>query len=115
VPHHRRRIHAQPHMIESHRLDKSDVVVRDPGGKMFFGISLGIVNLREPLAQVDPAPQMGRALMGERGVGLGKRDGGKDDNEPERWLHGRLAYLPVPLCPLWLEASVTEGTQEPRA
>src|SRR5215469_623271 len=79
---------------------------------MFFGISLGIVNLREPLAQVDAAPQMCRAPMRKRRIGLGKRDGGKEHEQREHWLHGRLVFLRVTVCPLGSRFFPPEGTEE---
>jgi hypothetical protein len=63
VPEHGLRIHAEPDVIESHGLDQRDVLRRHPGFKMLFGISLGIVNLGEPVTGVDPMLQMGQTPL----------------------------------------------------
>ena len=59
------RVHAQPHMVESQRLDERDVGRGIPALKVFFRISLGIVNLREPLTQVDAAAKVRKARRGD--------------------------------------------------
>ncbi len=51
---HRLRIHAQPHVVKSHRFDQRDILRRSPSLKMFLCIALRIVDLRKPLAQIDP-------------------------------------------------------------
>jgi hypothetical protein len=48
--HHRLRIHAQPHMVESSRLDQRNIGSCGPTLKVFFRISPRVVHLREPLA-----------------------------------------------------------------
>src|SRR3977135_1833496 len=47
-------------MVKSHRLDQRDVLCRSPRFKMFLVVSLLIVNLREPLAQINSMLQMRR-------------------------------------------------------
>src|SRR3954471_8632883 len=73
VADHRLGVHAQTDVIESHRLNKRDVVGGSPVFKMLFGVALGIVNLRKPLAQVNAVAKMSRAVLGERGIKLGER------------------------------------------
>ena len=69
VPHHRLGIHAEPHVIESHRLNQRYIIGSHPAYEMFFRVSLGIVNLRKPFAQVDAVSQM-RCTALRNGVGL---------------------------------------------
>ena len=64
--HHRLRIHAEPHMVEAGGFDQCDVGRRAPGLKMFLRISSRIVNLREPLAQIDAMTQVCQARGGNR-------------------------------------------------
>ena len=52
------RIHAQANVIESERLDERDVGCAGPGLKMLLGVSLAVVDLREPRTQVDPPLEM---------------------------------------------------------
>ena len=65
VPEHRLRIHAQPHMVESHRLDQRAILSGGPRFKMFFGVALLIVNLRKPLAQINSVAQMLGVTFGD--------------------------------------------------
>ena len=59
--HHRLRIHAEPHMIEPGGLDQRNVRRGGPGFEMFLGVSLGIVDLREPFAEIDAVANVGEA------------------------------------------------------
>jgi hypothetical protein len=45
-------------MIEAHPLDQIEIVRRDRRFEMLFRVSARIACLREPIAYVDPAPQM---------------------------------------------------------
>src|SRR5258706_435606 len=58
-------IDAEPNVIKVHRLDQSNVVRGVPRFKVFFGVALGIVDLREPFAEIDSVAKMSRAAMGE--------------------------------------------------
>ena len=58
APEHRLGIHAQPHVVKSHGLDRIDVRRRRPRRKMLARIALLVVNLRKPLAQIDAVLQM---------------------------------------------------------
>jgi len=53
-------------MIEAHRLNQGDVAGRSPVFKMLFGVALGIVNLREPFAEVNAMAKMCGAALGKR-------------------------------------------------
>ena len=53
---HRLRIHAQPYVVKPHSLDQGDVLRGIPRFKMFFRVSLLVIHLREPFAQIDPVP-----------------------------------------------------------
>ncbi len=64
----RLRVHAQSHMIESHSLDQREIFRRRPTLKMLLGVALWIGHLREPFAQIDPAPQMFRPPSRQRRV-----------------------------------------------
>ena len=56
--HHGLRVHAEPHMIEAHGLDQRDVLGGSPAFEVFFAVTLGIVNLSEPMAGVDAVAQV---------------------------------------------------------
>ena len=51
--HHWLRIDAEADVIESRGLNQRDVGGCRPRLEVFFGVSLGIVNLREPFAEID--------------------------------------------------------------
>ena len=55
---HRLWVHAQPHVVEAHGTNQVEVARRDRRVEMWFGESVGIVDLREPIADVDGQPQM---------------------------------------------------------
>ena len=65
--HHRLRVHAEPHMIEARRLDQRNVGRRGPGLRVFFRVSLRIINLREPGTQIDPVPNVRQTRRRNRG------------------------------------------------
>ena len=58
APEHRLGIHAQPHVIESHRFNERDILRGIPRFKVFLGVALLVVNLRKPLAQINSMAQM---------------------------------------------------------
>ena len=64
--HHRLRIDAEPHMIKPGGLDQRDVTGSSPGFKVFLRVSLGIVDLRKPLAEIDPMPNVREARSRNR-------------------------------------------------
>ena len=65
--HHRLRIHAEPHVIEAGRLDQRDIGRGGPALKVLFRVSLGIVDLREPFAQIDAVANVRQARGRNRG------------------------------------------------
>ena len=58
------RIHAQAHVIETHRLYEGNVFRGDRSFEVLLGVTLGIIDLRKPSAGVDAVPQTGRAALG---------------------------------------------------
>src|SRR5215831_13927685 len=75
-------------MIEPGRLDQHDIGGSSPVLKMFLRISLRIVDLRKPLAQINPAPQMSESRRGNgrrssalRMRGRTKRNDGCEKNK----------------------------------
>ena len=61
-------VNAQPRVVELHRFDQCDVLRRGPRFEVFLGIAFLVVDLREPLAQVDSIPQVGGASLCKTGV-----------------------------------------------
>src|SRR5271170_1985908 len=47
------RVYAEAHVVEAHRLDQRDVGSGGPGLEMFFRVTLRIVDLREPFAEIN--------------------------------------------------------------
>lgn len=75
-------------MIESRGLNQGDVVSGRPILKMFSGVSPGIVDLREPFAQIDAVSEMSGAALRERRIGLGERTDRKQrDQQGNEFVH----------------------------
>jgi hypothetical protein len=58
------RIHAQAHVIETHRLDEGNIFRGDRSFEVFLGVTLGIIDLGKPSAGVDAVAQTGRPALG---------------------------------------------------
>ena len=63
APKHRRRIDAQPHMIEPHRLNQPQVLIGNRRIKMLLRKSLRIAASLKPFTQINPMSQMTRAPL----------------------------------------------------
>src|SRR5215472_18216254 len=73
--HHGLGIDAETNVIESGGLDESDVGGGGPGLEVFLGVSLGVVDLREPFAEIDAVTDVGEARRGDGGgCGLSERE-----------------------------------------
>ena len=81
VPHHGLGIHAEADVIKAHGFDQGNVVRRDPGFEMLFGVALGIVDLRKPLTEVDAMAKVCGAALGKRRVGLSNRGNREEQGE----------------------------------
>jgi hypothetical protein len=88
------RIHAQAHVIETHRFYEGNVFRSDRSFEVFLGVTLGIIDLGKPPAGVDAVPQTGRAALGNtrrvhrgslrrKGAGQGNNGQGKNQAEVE--------------------------------
>src|SRR5690348_13539288 len=84
VTEHRSWVNAEADVIETHFSDELNILNRIPGFEVFLRVALRIVDLREPLAEIDSAAKMFGAPEGERGL-LRKRRTGcaerKDEGE----------------------------------
>src|SRR3989442_10364960 len=70
---------------------------------MFLGVSLGIVNLSKPFAEIDAAAKVRRASLGESCIGLGETGGrDKDRNQQDHFAHrDEFLFSSVLLRVLW--------------
>src|SRR5438046_1524367 len=64
-------IDREPNMVEIDRFDEGNILRRSPGVEMFFGVTLRVVDLREPVTEIDSVAEMLRASMRNGGI-LGK-------------------------------------------
>src|SRR5690242_11658677 len=75
-------------MVEAHRFDQRDVIRRHPPDQMLLCIPVRVVNLREPLAQVDAATKVLRTLLSTRRIVFGEGRKGQKKAEKNQLTHG---------------------------
>jgi hypothetical protein len=89
------RIHAQAHVIETHRFYEGNIFRGNRSFEVFLGVTLGIIDLGKPSAGIDAVPQTSRAALGNsrrvhrgslrrKGAGQGKNGQGKNQVEVEK-------------------------------